>query len=63
MSEEKTILVCGAGGFIGNHMVNRLIEDGHGVVGVDINLPEYNETKAEDFFQWDLRDPDNVKHL
>lgn len=63
MSEEKTILVCGAGGFIGNHMVNRLIEDGHGVVGVDINLPEYNETKAEDFFQWDLRDPENVANI
>lgn len=61
--ESKTILVCGAGGFIGNHMVNRLVADGHGVIGVDINDPEYNETKAEDFYNWDLRDPENVANI
>ena len=64
MSEEpKTILVCGAGGFIGSHMVNRLVADGHGVIGADINPPEYDPSQAEDFYHWDLREQENVTNI
>lgn len=56
----KKTLVCGAGGFIGNHLVNDLKSKGHYVIGVDLNYPLYNETKADKFYQLDLRDRDNV---
>jgi len=52
----KTALVCGAGGFIGSHLVNRLKTEGFWVRGVDIKFPEYDETAADDFIQGDLRD-------
>jgi GDP-D-mannose 3',5'-epimerase len=54
----KTILVCGAGGFIGSHMVKRLKEEGHWVRGVDLKYPEFSETEADDFIIGDLRNPD-----
>ena len=41
------ILVLGAGGFIGHHMVNRLKGNGDYVVGVDIKLPEFEKTIAD----------------
>ncbi|MGE5479218.1 MAG: NAD-dependent epimerase/dehydratase family protein [Chloroflexota bacterium] len=53
----KTALVCGAGGFIGSHLVNRLKSEGYWVRGVDLKYPEFNETGADDFMQGDLRDP------
>lgn len=53
----KYALVCGAGGFIGNHMVKRLKEEGFWVRGVDLKYPEFNPTNADDFFVGDLRDP------
>ena len=53
----KTALVCGAGGFIGSHLVKRLKREGFWVRGVDIKLPEFEETEADDFLQADLRDP------
>jgi nucleoside-diphosphate-sugar epimerase len=53
----KRILVCGAGGFIGSHLVKRLKEQGHWVRGVDLKLPEFSETAADEFAQGDLRDP------
>jgi nucleoside-diphosphate-sugar epimerase len=37
----KTALVLGAGGFIGNHIVNRLKADGYWVRGVDVKYNEY----------------------
>ena len=37
----KTALVLGAGGFIGNHMVNRLNREGYWVRGVDLKHPEF----------------------
>ena len=41
MSEyKKTALVCGAGGFIGNHMVKRLKSEGYWVRGVDLKHPD-----------------------
>jgi len=57
----KRIIVLGAGGFIGNHLVNRLKKQGCWVRGCDIKLPEYQETQADDFIQGDLRDPILVK--
>ena len=52
----KTALVCGAGGFIGSHMVKRLKQEGFRVRGVDQKLPAYSETLADDFRLGDLRD-------
>jgi len=50
-------LVCGAGGFIGSHMVKRLKREGLWVRGVDLKYPEFSETEADDFAVGDLRDP------
>ena len=54
----KTALVCGAGGFIGSHMVKRLKKEGYWVKGVDLKYPEFGETEADDFMIGDLRDID-----
>jgi GDP-D-mannose 3', 5'-epimerase len=54
---SKTALVCGAGGFIGGHLVKRLRREGFWVRGVDIKLHEHAETEADDFVVGDLRDP------
>ena len=54
----KTALVCGAGGFIGNHLVTRLKKEGYWVRGVDIKLPEYSLSDADEFVTGDLRDVD-----
>jgi nucleoside-diphosphate-sugar epimerase len=51
-------LVCGAGGFIGHHIVRRLKREGFWVRGVDLKYPEFSETEADDFVIGDLRDPD-----
>ncbi len=51
-----TALVLGAGGFIGSHLVRRLKKDGYWVRGVDLKLPEFSETEADDFIVGDLRD-------
>lgn len=59
----KTILVCGAGGFIGTHLVNSLKEQGHYVVGVDLKKPEYSETTADSFYIMDLRSQSNVETI
>jgi nucleoside-diphosphate-sugar epimerase len=52
----KSALVCGAGGFIGGHLVKRLKREGIWVRGVDIKLHEHAETQADDFIVGDLRD-------
>jgi len=52
----KKALICGAGGFIGSHMVTRLKEEGFWVRGVDLKYPEFSETEADDFVIGDLRD-------
>ncbi|MBP1609775.1 MAG: NAD-dependent dehydratase [Acidobacteria bacterium] len=54
---EKTALVCGAGGFIGSHMVKRLRTEGMWVRGVDLKFPKFSPTEAHDFVVGDLRDP------
>jgi len=53
------ILVTGAGGFIGHHLVKRLKAEGHWVRGADIKLPEYESTLADEFEKLDLRKYDN----
>ncbi len=55
MANKTRILVTGAGGFIGHHLVKRLKKDGHWVRGVDIKRPEYEASSADDFQVLDLR--------
>ena len=55
----KRVLVTGAGGFIGHHLVTRLKEQGHWVRGVDIKYPEYTDVDADEFEILDLRRWDN----
>jgi GDP-D-mannose 3', 5'-epimerase len=57
----KTALVCGAGGFIGSHLVKRLKKEGIWVRGVDLKFPRYSPTEADDFLVADLRDPVNCR--
>ncbi|MDD1532480.1 NAD-dependent dehydratase [Bradyrhizobium sp. WBOS4] len=54
----KRALVCGAGGFIGSHIVKHLKAEGFWVRGVDIKFPEFSETAADDFVLGDLRNQD-----
>ena len=53
------ILVTGAGGFIGHHLVKRLVSEGHWVRGVDLKEPEYETSRADEFERLDLRKFDN----
>ena len=57
MPRRKSVLVCGAGGFIGHHLVTRLNRQGHWVQAVDLKFPEFSETRADQFILGDLRDP------
>ncbi len=52
---QRKVLVTGAGGFIGHHLVKRLKESGYWVRGVDIKHPEYEPTRADEFLLLDLR--------
>ena len=45
----KTALVLGAGGFIGSHLVKRLKYEGYWVRGVDLKLPEFSSSEADEF--------------
>lgn len=60
---NKTILVCGAGGFIGTHLVNDLKAQGHTVIGVDLKFPLYEDTRANDFYKQDLRQAEMVDFI
>ena len=60
---NKTILVCGAGGFIGTHLVNDLKAKGHTVIGVDIKHPLYEDTRCNEFYKQDLREADMVDFI
>ncbi len=53
----RTALVCGAGGFIGGHLVKRLKAEGLWVRGVDLKRHEFADSAADDFVLGDLRDP------
>ena len=51
----KKALVCGAGGFIGSHLVKRLKKEGYFVRGVDLKYPEFSKSEADVFIKDDLR--------
>lgn len=57
----KTALVCGAGGFIGAHMVRRLKGEGLWVRGVDLKRPEFADSAADEFVVGDLRDVETCR--
>jgi GDP-D-mannose 3', 5'-epimerase len=59
----KRILVNGAGGFIGGHLVNRLKSEGFWVRAVDLKQHEYTKLPADEFIQGDLRDQEFVKKV
>ncbi len=54
---KKTALVCGAGGFIGHHLIKRLKNEEFWVRGVDLKRPEFSQSEADEFILADLRDP------
>ncbi len=56
---NSRILVTGAGGFIGHHLVKRLKADGHWVRGVDVKASEYERSHADEFEVLDLRNYEN----
>lgn len=57
----KTALVCGAGGFIGGHLVKKLKREGYWVRGVDIKEHEHAQTQADEFCLFDLRQEESCK--
>lgn len=59
----KKALVLGAGGFIGSHLVKRLKAEGFWVRGVDLKLPEFSESHADDFILGDLREQSIVREI
>ena len=59
----KTAIVCGAGGFIGGHLVNRLKAEGYWVRGADIKSNEYGNDSADDFVLGDLRNHEVCESL
>jgi GDP-D-mannose 3',5'-epimerase len=59
----KSVLVNGAGGFIGSHLVKKLKSEGFWVRGADLKRPEYSATAADDFVVGDLRDPEVVAEV
>ncbi len=56
----KRILVNGAGGFIGGHLVKRLKAEGFWVRAVDLKHNEFTASPADEFIIGDLRDPSVV---
>jgi len=56
-------IVMGAGGFIGNHLVTKLKEEGYYVKGIDLKFPEYGNSNADEFTIGDLRDPNVVEAI
>ena len=59
----KRALVCGAGGFIGSHLVKNLKQDGYWVRGVDLKYPDFSPTAADDFVIADLRDRESWERI
>ena len=59
----KQVLVLGAGGFIGSHLVKRLKAEGCHVTGVDLKRPDFSGSCADDFILGDLRAPTLVARV
>ena len=59
--DMKKALVCGAGGFIGGHLVKKLKKEGVWVRGVDIKEHEFAPTQADEFLLLDLREEENCQ--
>jgi len=59
----KRALVCGAGGFIGSHLVKRLKKESFWARGVDLKYPEFSPSPADDFVIADLRKPDVYERI
>jgi GDP-D-mannose 3',5'-epimerase len=59
----KKALVLGAGGFIGNHLVNKLKSEGYWVRAADLKYPEYSKTQADEFVICDLRNKNDFSLL
>lgn len=57
----KKALVCGAGGFIGSHLVKQLKKEGYWVRGVDLKKPEFSPSAADEFSILDLREEKNCQ--
>ncbi len=57
----KKALVCGAGGFIGSHLVKRLKDENYWVRGVDLKYPLFSDSRANEFIIGDLTDMNIVK--
>jgi len=60
---SKNIIVCGAGGFIGSHLVRKLKAEGHSVLGVDLKYPEFSAVETKDFLLYDLRNYRRCKDI
>jgi len=61
LPSQKKALICGAGGFIGHHLVKRYKEEGFWVRGVDIKYPEFDPSEADEFIIADLRFSEGAK--
>jgi GDP-D-mannose 3', 5'-epimerase len=59
MEKQIRVVVTGAGGFIGHHLVRRLKTEGYWVRGIDIKVPDYEPSCADEFELLDLRKYDN----
>lgn len=59
----KRALVCGAGGFIGSHLVRSLKQDDYWVRGVDLKYPDFSPTAADDFVVADLRERETWERI
>jgi GDP-D-mannose 3',5'-epimerase len=57
----KRALVCGAGGFVGGHLVKKLKREGYWVSGVDLKLHEWSPNAADEFRLLDLRKEENCR--
>ena len=63
MTRVRTALVLGAGGFIGSHLVRRLKKEGYFVRAVDLKMPEFAPTAADEFVLGDLREQRLVRQV
>ena len=66
MIKNKNILVVGAGGFIGGHLVKKLLNDGNQIVASDIKPKEYwfqDFTESKNYYDMDMKDISNCKSV